>query len=331
VTDGQGQPGSGNASRAQPSGSPTPVAVLDPIWRLQRSTTLALILSPVGILLLSVARVLIVADYNAATAAAIVTSGGYINALLGSVVPIVPILMPYVALVLLFFKRFLLGIVALVVTALISPAAVSGAQAYVIAKRDLRLISHSSSIIVWIVELVVIGIVLLIYVILAGPSALVTSVGTISSLALALYVLQIYSFPNIASSYSELIRQPWMPAERITLSSGPPVIGYVLASTDTSLEVLLNSNRSIIFYPNGTVVREQICQVNSAPTRTRPLVTFLPPNAGIPDCANSMRNPLDNSTPSNSHYVFSTRGGNWRSGTIQSAGLARWGTGHAGR
>jgi hypothetical protein len=305
VADRQGQPSSGNASGAQPSGSPTPVAVLDPIWRLQRSTTLALILSPVGILLLSVTRVLIVADYNPATAAAIVTSGGYINALLGSIVPIVPILMPYVALVLLFFKRFLLGMAALLVAALISPASVSGSQAYAIAKRDLKVISHYSGGNAWLAVVAIIAVVLLIYLIVAGPSAFITTMGTIFSVALALYVLQTYSFPNSDTSYSDLIRQPWLPAEQITLRSGPPVTGYVLASTDTSLEVLINSSRSIIFYRSGTVVGEQICQINSVPTRIRPLITFLPPNAGVPDCANRNPTPLDGSTPGGGHLMFS--------------------------
>jgi hypothetical protein len=314
VADGQGQPSGGNTAGAHPSGSPTPVAVLDPIWRLQRSTTLALILSPVGILLLSVARVLIVADYNTATAAAIVTSGGYINALLGSIVPIVPILMPYIALILLFFKRFLLGVAALLITALISPAAVNGSQALAIAKRDLKLISHSSTSWVWILELAVIALVLLTYFFTAGPSALVTTIGTVSSIALALYVLQIYSFTNSGTSFSDLVRQPWLPAEKITLKSGPPVTGYVLASTDTSLEVLINSSRSIIFYLNGTVVGEQICQINSVPTRSRPLVTFLPPTAAVPSCANPSRTPLERSTASSSNLIFSANGGNWRGG-----------------
>jgi hypothetical protein len=258
--------------------------------------------------------VLIVADYNTATAAAIVTSGGYINALLGSIVPIVPILMPYIGLVLLFFKRFLLGVAALLVTALISPAAVSGSQAYAIAKRDLKLISHSSGTGVWILELVVIGILLLIYFCAAGPRALITTVGTISSLALALYVLQIYSFSNSTTSYSDLIRQPWLPAEQITLSSGPAVTGYVLASTSTSLEVLLNSTRSIVFYPNNTVVSERICQVKAVPKRTRPLVTFLPPNAGIPNCQSPDRTAPDGSTVSNSKLMFSANGDNWHGG-----------------
>ena len=75
------------------------------IRRIGRSATLALLLSPVGLLLISATRLLIVSYYNPATALAILSSGGYINTLLGTIMPMVPIFMPYLALVLLFFNR----------------------------------------------------------------------------------------------------------------------------------------------------------------------------------------------------------------------------------
>jgi hypothetical protein len=53
--------------------------VFDLPGRLSRSTTIALIASPIGLLVVSVIRLLIVADYNPATASAIVSSGGYVD------------------------------------------------------------------------------------------------------------------------------------------------------------------------------------------------------------------------------------------------------------
>lgn len=44
--------------------------------RLRRSATLAVIVSPIGLIVISVIRLLIVADYNPDTALAIVSSGG---------------------------------------------------------------------------------------------------------------------------------------------------------------------------------------------------------------------------------------------------------------
>ena len=56
--------------------------------RIQRSSTVALVPPPVGLLLLAATRVLIVSDYNLSTALAILSSSGYINTLIGSVIPL---------------------------------------------------------------------------------------------------------------------------------------------------------------------------------------------------------------------------------------------------
>ena len=68
---------------------------------MRRSATLAVIVSPIGLIVISVIRLLIVADYNPDTALAIVSSGGYVDTLLGTIIPLVPIFAPYPALVLL--------------------------------------------------------------------------------------------------------------------------------------------------------------------------------------------------------------------------------------
>jgi hypothetical protein len=107
-------------------------------WRLSRSGTIALLLSPIGLLLISVARLLVVSDYNTVTASAIVSSGGYVNALLGTFIPVVPFLLPYLALVLLFFNRVILAILGILATALISPVAIGRSAAGNLASKDPR-------------------------------------------------------------------------------------------------------------------------------------------------------------------------------------------------
>lgn len=87
--------------------------------------SIALLLSPLGLLLLSATRLLIVSDYNATTATTIAASGGYINTLLGSIIPLIPIYIPFVALLLLLFRQFFLSIVAFVFTAFIAPTPLS--------------------------------------------------------------------------------------------------------------------------------------------------------------------------------------------------------------
>ena len=121
--------------------------------RLSRSATIALLLSPVGLLLISVTRLLIISDYNPTTASAIVSSSGYVNTLLGTIIPLVPIIMPYLALILLFFNRVIIGALALLATAFISPAAMTRSATASLAANDWHQIAHGHGSITTIIEL----------------------------------------------------------------------------------------------------------------------------------------------------------------------------------
>lgn len=109
--------------------------------RIRRSSTLALLLSPVGILFLAATRLLIVSDYNLNTALAILSSGGYVNTLLGTIIPLVPVIMPYLALLLLYLNRVVTSLLAFLVTALISPSALTRSGLLSVARHDLHMIT----------------------------------------------------------------------------------------------------------------------------------------------------------------------------------------------
>jgi hypothetical protein len=98
--------------------------------------SLALILSPFGLLLISAGRLIIAANYNTTTAVTIATSGGFVNTLLGTVIPLVPVFMPYIALLLLLFRRFLLSILAFLFAAFITPTSITLAQSADLAVAD---------------------------------------------------------------------------------------------------------------------------------------------------------------------------------------------------
>lgn len=98
--------------------------------------SIALILSPVGVLLISAGRLIIVANFNTTTAVTIASSGGFVNTLLGTVIPLVPVFMPYVALLLLLFRRFLLSVMTFIFAAFISPTSVTLAEGFGLAKAD---------------------------------------------------------------------------------------------------------------------------------------------------------------------------------------------------
>ena len=82
--------------------------------------------------------------------------------------------------------------------------------------------------------------------------------------------------------------QPWMPAELITLKRpinidqtdpGTPtskdLIAFVLAEQSNRLEVLVDANRTILFIPENSVVRRQICNLNTNPMGRGPLIQTL--------------------------------------------------------
>jgi hypothetical protein len=96
--------------------------------------SIALILSPAGLLLISAGRLIIVANFNTTTAVTIASSGGFVNTLLGTVIPLVPAFMPYLALLLLLFRRFLLSIMTFIFAAFISPTSLTLAQGIGLAK-----------------------------------------------------------------------------------------------------------------------------------------------------------------------------------------------------
>ncbi|HEY2551694.1 MAG TPA: hypothetical protein VGI64_14075 [Streptosporangiaceae bacterium] len=255
----------------------------DPVWRLQRSTTLALILSPAGILVIAAGRLLIIAGYSPVTASAIVTSDGYVNALLGSVLPVIPLVMPYLALVLLFFRRFLAGTLAALTAALISPSRLGGHAALQAAADDLRRVGSWCTHHQWILALATVAAISLIALVALGLTAFARTAGTIAALALTTYVAAMFPLQS-AGYYQGLLRLPWMPAEDITLTSGSTQTGYVLADTNVSMKVLLSSTRAIVFYPNRQVAGQRICTADAEVARP-PLIRLAPAAPAAPACA----------------------------------------------
>jgi hypothetical protein len=255
--------------------------------RLSRSTTITLLLSPLGILLLAVIRLLIISDYSTTTALAVASSGGYVNTLLGTVIPMLPVLLPYLALALLFFNRVILGVLALIATALTSPAAIRGAAFLGYLRGGWHGISRSSYWVGLFVLAAVVAILLLIQLLTRGPGIFARSLATITCIILVPVVLRLYPLPDKNSYYAQLVRQPWLPAESISLSSGDPVVGYVLAEDQDWTTVLNDHDRRIYYYHSDQVRQRQVCQSAAVPVAL-PLISLLPaagaPASGIPRC-----------------------------------------------
>lgn len=257
-------------------------------WRLSRSATIALLLSPIGLLLISVARVLIVSYYNTVTASAIVSSGGDVNTLVGTIIPVVPLFLPYLALVLLFFGRVILAILAMLATALVSPVAVGRSAVGNLADKDWHHIFGAPLVVIIIIWVLAVIVAILLLAVLFGLSftSFSRTVATIACIALIPFVSQSYPLAVGKGFYTDLIRQPWLPAEIITFTSGQSIVGYILADSGTTLTVLMNDNRAVYYYPDTTVTKRQVCEIGQG-EQMQPLIVILPAGTGpsqTPQC-----------------------------------------------
>jgi hypothetical protein len=250
--------------------------------RIGRSATIALLVSPLGVLFLSVARLLIISDYNTATASAIVASGGYVDALLGTVIPLIPLLLPYLALVLLFVNRVIPGLLALLATALISPMELSGSAADRLLTRNLAAIGDVSDVALGFLAFLALVTLLALLVTLAGIGfgTAIRILGMMICIALLPTVTRLYPLPTTGTFYTQLLRQPWLPAETITLRSGRTFTGYSLADDGNWIVILNDAARTVSYYPAGDIKDRLICTTGRSPAGP-PLITLSPRGAAV--------------------------------------------------
>jgi hypothetical protein len=236
--------------------------------RLRRSATTALLLSPAGLLLISVIRLLIIANFNSATASTIASSGGYVDTVLGTVIPLVPVLLPYLALALFLLGRVVLGVLTLLAVACATPMAISRHTAVVIARQDWRHATHFAGLPVVIVVLIVLGaplaVLLLFELFGLGLGTFLRTVAIMACIALLPFISRLYPFPLSNQFYTQMLRQPWLPAEVVTLTSGQKLVGYTLSDDGDWIVFLRDKDRTIGYYLAADVVGRQVCQLGQA-------------------------------------------------------------------
>jgi hypothetical protein len=277
--------------------------IYDVPGRLSRSATLALILSPIGIILISVTRLLIISDYNPVTASAVVSSGGYVDTLFGTVIPLVPIFAPYLALILLFFDRIIASLLTFLAAAFMSPVVLSRPSALRLIDKDWYLVFHHNLLVIIVMVLLALIFMLLLFAEIAGIGfdVGVKTVAVVACLLLIPFVVSLYPLPLNNRFYSELIRQPWMPPETIVLTSGQKTVGYVLSDNGTWVEVLMDDTRTVNYYRSAEVASRKICQIGPTPPG-QPFIALFPAGLHAPTrtplCGVSPTGRLPSSMPS---------------------------------
>lgn len=241
--------------------------------------TLILLLSPVGLLLISVTRLLIISDYNTTTATTIASSGGYVSTLLGTVIPLVPIFLPYLAVLLLAFRRFVLSGLTFGAAILVTPTRLGGPEAVNALEADwhhLVALYHSNFLATIVILLALLLIDLSAFRLTFGRLGFTTIVLALTASAFLLpYVLYVYPYPHTSSYYELFMRQPWLPAERIITTPGHSVVGYVLTEDSNWMVVLQDSTRTIKYIPAGDVTSRTVCQANPE-NKKIPVAPLLP-------------------------------------------------------
>lgn len=273
-----GNSGSGTAAGASSGSSPRGYSQLpDLVGRLRRSAIIILLLSPIGILLVSVTRLLIVSDFNPATASAIASSGGYVDTVLGTVIPLISIVMPYLALALFFFNRVILGLLASLMVIFATPMVVTRPAADSLITTYVHAVFDNHPTIFYFLAIpMTAAIIFLLFVEFTGlgVSVFMRTVAIVACIVLLPLTSKLYPFPSKNPSYTDIIRTPWLPAENISLNNGQKIVGYVLSDDGNWTTVLTETSRKIVYYPADTIKLRSICEVGKVASLP-PLIPLL--------------------------------------------------------
>jgi hypothetical protein len=104
---------------------------------------------------------------------------------------------------------------------------------------------------------------------IAYYSALVAIICAVS----VLFVQKVYKVPFNTSAVMEIFHRPWLPTERITLSSGgDPVVGYTLSTSDGWHVLLLERTRTIRYLRAAEVAGREVCHLTPLGSIPPPLI-----------------------------------------------------------
>jgi hypothetical protein len=223
----------------------------------------------------------------------IVSSGGYVDTLLGTILPLVPLFTPYLGLLLLFFNRVIPGLLTLLAAAFMSPVAIARPAAVRLPGDDWSLIIHRNVLVLVVLALLAAAFAVLLGLEFTGLGfgVVTRTAGTVACIVLIPVVMRLYPFPPTNEFYADLIKQPWLPAETITLTSGQAFTGYLLSDNGTWLVVLTDSTRTIRYYRSAQVASQQICQLTGPPAK-QPLIPLFPAHLSAPTTTPACTGPV---------------------------------------
>ena len=114
-------------------------------------------------------------------------------------------------------------------------------------------------------------------------ATVVRTVGTVGIIATLPLIVRVYPIPISNSFYANVLSQPWLPAETVTLTTHKVVTGYVLENGEEWFEVLLAQDRTVVQYHASEVASRTVCQMASTEPK-RPLLPLVPAISHLPAC-----------------------------------------------
>lgn len=83
----------------------------------------------------------------------------------------------------------------------------------------------------------------------------------------------IYRIPFAGGLVSDALRRPWLPAEEVQVSSsGDPLVGYVLSTSDGWHVLLQEKTRQITYIKSADVIARTVCRIEQPGRFHAPLI-----------------------------------------------------------
>ncbi|WP_144022779.1 hypothetical protein [Asanoa hainanensis] len=277
----------------------------------------ALLLSPVVLLFASAVRLLIISNYDVATATTIASSGGFVNTLLGTTIPLLPPFLPALTILLTIVRKYAFAALAAGATVVVSPAyakltdawdttwesandvpallqgqewhtiwvdyrwaTIAGGASLVLAFWDppTRPIGPFNE---WVKDTKKRPDKFFKFILLWGPLRLIVVVAiVVGATCVCMLAQSLYNIPRGSDTAAQIVRRPWMPLEKVEVGMDPPRIGYTIATKDGWHTFLREKDRTIEILKANKVRSRTICVL---PT---------PGGGGQPYPANTRRYPL---------------------------------------
>jgi hypothetical protein len=232
------------------------------------------VLSSVAITIISISRLLIVSDYQTPIAIMLAASNGAVSTLTGTLVPLVPLFLPFATQLLALCS---LGAI-LVSSEMRHPLLLATANAFIATvfvtptRISIRDISQPYSAVARNFEVWIPVLLLSIFVVATFISRRMRMMEIMTGSAFVVMLVVIIVAVSTVASYSfpspreirhipDVLRRVWLPTERIDMNDNSGRVGYILKTDGFWTIILWDSDRSIAIVRSQNIISRTLCRL----------------------------------------------------------------------